>query len=428
MAKFYDAQKERTISTAKAVVEKLQGVKEEELLSTLFVIETDEVLKKVNREIEYVLLQAVSNKEEFISNLHTNMRRIADYIINEKAYRKFYVYCRKMYQKLIKERTNISDAYYDMLIQIGTYFCHVDKNVVGVDSNGEVVAIDQICPGADTIMYEVELKANRNGWGIEKIDREVRRALRNKGMNVGSVIDVNELFMRERVINNMWFNMTSFVDSKDSELLRKPYLSIRLGNINWGGLVHFTRELVKEVNSRRRLLPKQGVLLVDEDSKCSVQELYIQEKYEEDKAFLVYRIMINGSNMMGYYDIEDDFFYSVFVNSDEADVRVLNKKLKNYVLERYAALVTDIDKAVSMTVKTTSKGGTKKHKIDRSSMEKIYTDIEAFVRKLPVGSKASDEAKELARKYHIMLKDDETFVRPFTKRVNRKKKGSEETE
>ena len=48
-------------------------------------------------------------------------------------------------------------------------------------------------------------------------------------------------------------------------------------------------------------------------------------------------------------------------------------------------------------------------------------DINYFIRKLPEGATASDEARELAQKYGFELSDGETFVRKFKKTIYKKK-------
>lgn len=54
--------------------------------------------------------------------------------------------------------------------------------------------------------------------------------------------------------------------------------------------------------------------------------------------------------------------------------------------------------------------------IDFGFYGKMTQEISAFKRRLPAGSKASEEAKVLAEKYALDLDEDETLVSPFTRK------------
>ena len=49
----------------------------------------------------------------------------------------------------------------------------------------------------------------------------------------------------------------------------------------------------------------------------------------------------------------------------------------------------------------------------KADNESSFIYVSAFKRKLPLGQKASDKAKELSEYYCIELEEDETLVSPF---------------
>ena len=61
------------------------------------------------------------------------------------------------------------------------------------------------------------------------------------------------------------------------------------------------------------------------------------------------------------------------------------------------------------------------HSVIRGEYETAETSIQGYIRKLPAGQKASQEAKELAESLGYDLEPNETYVRPFIRQVFRMK-------
>lgn len=57
---------------------------------------------------------------------------------------------------------------------------------------------------------------------------------------------------------------------------------------------------------------------------------------------------------------------------------------------------------------------------NREDYKAVWTDVHPFVRRLPMGSTASSEARKLARDMGYVLQPGETFVRPHSKKVHGK--------
>lgn len=57
--------------------------------------------------------------------------------------------------------------------------------------------------------------------------------------------------------------------------------------------------------------------------------------------------------------------------------------------------------------------------------EKAEATIQGYIRKLPVGQKASREARDLAESLGYELDANETYIRPFIRQVFRLKERSE---
>ena len=57
--------------------------------------------------------------------------------------------------------------------------------------------------------------------------------------------------------------------------------------------------------------------------------------------------------------------------------------------------------------------------LDKSQYAAVISQIGPFIRRLPFGAKASEEAKARAREFGILLGEGETFVRPHKKTIYR---------
>ena len=59
--------------------------------------------------------------------------------------------------------------------------------------------------------------------------------------------------------------------------------------------------------------------------------------------------------------------------------------------------------------------------LNKENLEVGEASIQGYIRKLPAGHKASEEARELAESLGYDLEANETYVRPFIKQVFRLK-------
>lgn len=426
---FYNPQEKRTEMTAFVIVNKIQGYTEEEVLLSIFQYDQDPFIRKLINEMEYIFLDAVANPERFKANLHQAFLKEAQNILEQNKVREFFEYVLTMQAKLASKEVsgNISDAYYDMMIQLSTYLVPYNKIIVGISPDGKPITVNEIYPNLDKILYECHVKANHRGLSADDfIDLSVKELRRNGYPNVDCIADIDLLLMEERLITNMFFLVTLFVDSKDSPLLQKPYIHPAMNDFSFPLKHFYTKELKEHLTNRKRLLPSNGITVSFNDDSC-FGEIYLKEKFVLDALHLAYRVSINGRNITGYYNTKTQYFCSVFGESAQGskiDVKAVHKRIENYILEAYALLTTEIESNICLYTSDTkdhhTTGKHKSYKIDRNKLTKTNTEVDAYIRKLPLGATASEEAVSLAEKYGIKLNPDETFVRPFVKTVHRK--------
>lgn len=194
--------------------------------------------------------------------------------------------------------------------------------------------------------------------------------------------------------------------------------------------------------SRRRTLASNGITVVFNDPSTFLRSLLLKEMVVDDEVILLYRLSINEiGDIVGYYNTNLDYLCSpTEVNANHP----VSKYIDALVLYFYAVAVLDDDEytdektpsyftnfiypleAISYgrsghiaityppLVSTEEKTGPRH---DPTKYEEKERSINGYIRKLPAGQVASDEARAKAKKMGYDLKTDETYVSPFMRRT-----------
>lgn len=194
--------------------------------------------------------------------------------------------------------------------------------------------------------------------------------------------------------------------------------------------------------SRRRTLASNGITVVFNDPSTFLRSLLLKEMVVDDEVILLYRLSINEiGDIVGYYNTNLDYLCSpTEVNANHP----VSKYIDALVLYFYAVAVLDDDEytdektpsyftnfiypleAISYgrsghiaityppLMSTEEKTGPRH---DPTKYEEKERSINGYIRKLPAGQVASDEARAKAKKMGYDLKTDETYVSPFMRRT-----------
>lgn len=185
-----------------------------------------------------------------------------------------------------------------------------------------------------------------------------------------------------------------------------------------------------------------GITVVFNDPSTFLRSLLLKEMVVDDEVILLYRLSINEiGDIVGYYNTNLDYLCSpTEVNANHP----VSKYIDALVLYFYAVAVLDDDEytdektpsyftnfiypleAISYgrsghiaityppLMSTEEKTGPRH---DPTKYEEKERSINGYIRKLPAGQVASDEARAKAKKMGYDLKTDETYVSPFMRRT-----------
>ena len=196
-----------------------------------------------------------------------------------------------------------------------------------------------------------------------------------------------------------------------------------------------------DLKRRKRTLPTNGVRVTFSGTEI-ISELLLKEILYDNSIYMLYRISTANGDLCGVYETKDCFCYSIFQTSIEHDY--LAAGVESLVLFCYASQVLggkyslseinrfiSVDKCAQLTASCYGQGGRLRNVYDgvQPKREGDYVageaSIQGYIRKLPAGQKASQEARELAESLEYDLESNETYVRPFIRQVFRLKERKE---
>lgn len=443
--------KHRAKSSSSAILIMVEQVELDNLISDLFLNIKDEEFKKFLERYEKMLLLAKVNPSKFTSSYYIFLKDNSREIKRKNLFKKFLDFkleIETMYQ--LKEiNIYVLNAFLSMLMAQIEYIQPLGKTICGIDEKGKFMFIPEPYMYLDYPLIEYELNYGRNN-GIDqdtfrKIARRYGYSLENYDYD-----NSKSMVFQERYVSNMYSYMCNFINNNTYDILPVPYADIP-PYFNTTIRTYLNSNEYKDMLLKRvYMLPKDGVL-VKTSNVNNIQSILFKEIVVNNIPYMIYKIELTKNKYIsGYYNINNQLFTSPW-SLDPWDLVTSksNSSIENFVLEVYSYLTTDIDITnpyglkvvrdidnyinfeegipyIEVFIKDKKINDIKPNKsyvkhLDKTKFVQIEKTIDYYIRKLPIGESASEDAKEQARKYGYELKPNETFVRTFTKKVNIKK-------
>ena len=200
-------------------------------------------------------------------------------------------------------------------------------------------------------------------------------------------------------------------------------------------------ELKEALKHRKRTLPTNGVRITFKGAEI-FSEILLKEILYDNSIYMLYRLNSVNGDICGVYETRDSFFYGIFIASEAHGY--LEERMESMILYLYATqvlggsyLLSDINRYLMIegcehiTAEGFGLGGKLRNVYDgvqrprNGDYETAEASIQGYIRKLPAGQKASEEARTLAESLGYDLEPNETYVRPFIRQVFRLKERTE---
>lgn len=435
-----------TEASASVITQKLHKFEIEDIFLDVYINLKNDHMKHLNKEYEKMLLLSIVNRDNFVNNLDSFYRKMASYVKEQKIFPEFYDLCYQVLLQMEKKEIHpdINDAYQDLLMQQIPYFTGTPaKCIYGLHSKGYPLIMDEPGENLSTINFQIyNHQLNNTIRGPLDYERSVVEIFRKNGYPLMKTFEESQkIITNDQMITNMSYFMTPFIDESVEDIIKKPFHNPNLlfeYSQSFRRKVVAVRDLHERLVNRETLLPPDGVY-VQFFNTSQWKELYLKEIIKDDTVILLYRIQTKDNTYLwGYYDTQNQFFMSLW---RESNARLEGHYiLESIVLQQYLRLTTAMLKeqeqeffqftelknaeegplystpAVYYSVQTEKRKGKRDYArryFDRKKYIQDVINIHPFLRNLPAGRTASEEAINKAKKLGITLPPGKTFVSGF---------------
>lgn len=436
-------QRKRTEGTILSILIKLKGIPTDELIADLFLHTEDEFATELVKKFEGILIKASMDLNYLNENLHDFYIETAKYLKENKMYNNFSKFAYFIYSNLSNNNVNLKilSAYQNLLLQQFCYLTPPGKIAYGITTDGKLMITDEIYPFLDYPIYEIEEKNIKN-------PNEIKKIFKSYGYSIETLMDYEKIFLNEQIVTNMIIEMTNFINEDTSDIVPDRFIiaSKGISTIRKWKDTSFYKDLIKR---RKYILPSSGVLGIYNNAG-NIHSILLKEYFMDNQIYLLYKIINkDDEGFYGVYDIKNDFFYSLY--KDSTGEEKYHSFIENFILENYCHLTTDIeiDKKRNMALQivdniednnfhypyqpivqfvykdnknySSNKDAKTLKNYDKKKYKEETITINPYIRRLPDGAIASDEAIERAKDFGYELAKGETFVRPFKRKTYRLK-------
>ena len=439
----------RTLSTAVEILEWIQDMPFKKLSMSLYFYCQDVGMKEFTRAYETQLELAGANPEKFAMGLHRFYNEMAHKIQKENQYDlffEFYYRCVRLRIRNEDEKIDatVSTAYQNLLIQQLEYLrpnkFDFRTFVAGRKTTGEILVREDPFPTFDLPIYELR-SAFEQGKKFENAEEHLYEMYRKAGYEIYNADDQMRIVAQDKIHTTTCCTLLPFINEYTFDILPQTIYNVN-SDIIHEILTWVDLDTIKaDLKHRKRTLPTNGVRITFSGTEI-ISEILFKEILWDNSFYMLYRISTSNGDLSGVFETRDSFFYSIFQTS--VGHEYLTAGVESLVLFCYATQVLGgeynlekINRFISvqgcdrLTATGYGQGGRLRNVYDgvQPKREGDYvageTSIQGYIRKLPAGQKASQEAKELAESLGYDLESNETYVRPFIRQVFRLKERTE---
>ena len=417
----------RALGTALSVIGHLADVDFVDLTFTAFAICADDKYQEIVRPFEQQLELAKVKEPLFVEHLHDF------YLSMAKKLRKdpipyfellAFIHDRVFAVPFVdreKKQYHIYCAYMNLFVQMAEYLhpnqSDYNEHIVGIKTDGTLICKQEPLPNLDLAIYEYERQVIKNASeGMEVI----QRAFSRYGYTISTEEDIENNNTILRSYDNNILMMIPWINEYTYDLLPE-----RLAKIYYKMPDKLRMEYQVDkgrFRHRKRTLPSNGVSITI-DGNPLIEEIRMKELYHADAIYMIARVRLAIGDFMVRFNTSTGVFLSAFLNATNSLSTRIHELIETTTLWLYGSYVLDDEESWEDSfdgriVEKEALGGKLrvaygKRKVDRDNLEQSERTINGYVRKLPAGQKASNEAKYRAEKLGFDLDEGETYVQSF---------------
>lgn len=457
----------RTLNTAISVMEHLHTIDFCDLILSLYKICGNVEQGAIIHEFEKQIELAGANPDKFVLQLHQFYSVLSKKIKHMRMYQDLFRLIAYFFT-MIKDNLGSDDeeqvdlgvlySFSDLVIQTLEYLkpdqFNSNQIVAGVRTDGSIMTIKDPLPMCDAITYvcELALLKGQDYTGTKVfadiMDHYGYSAIRNFNA-VQRILTMSSVYMDNICLMLPFMNEYTFEMLPSVAMHVEDYEPLPTSTI-------LNSDLECKLKKRKRLLPTNGVI-IQFDGLHFINSIRMREVMYDDAIHMLFKADLNSvGEVSGYYNTRTGNFSSVFdlmIACKSGDIVDISGQLENFILWMYCAAVRD-DSDINLQSFSDSMGVSHEARVSiftiggslrdtYSAADSIATDgiaegnctkrasrkgnpdryeavtrtLNGMIRRLPIGWKASERARQLAYYYGLELKDNETYVQPFIRTV-----------
>ncbi|MDU1687111.1 MAG: hypothetical protein E6843_10250, partial [Clostridium perfringens] len=224
MVSTLEVNKYKAKSIASAVINSLQGIEVDDIISELFIKGEDEEAETLIKMFEKQLVYSKINEPVFKGNLYRFFKKTALYIVKNNLVKEFFRFAYKMYINLESKeiKKGIVNAYLSLLMEQSSYLESQFKTICGITEDGTVIECDEIYKKLEYPIIEIMNDKNKpkNSRGIFSLLQKKYKVL---GYDINNEQEYHIYIANQQLITNMLFHMTYLIDENCIEIVSEPY-------------------------------------------------------------------------------------------------------------------------------------------------------------------------------------------------------------
>lgn len=431
----------RTLQTAKSIIDLINDIPADDLYLELYMLVKDKDFGNFVGRYQYVLEMAKEKPDVFAEQLYEFYVNMASTIKKNNYYLRFFEFMSYFQNEdmrvMDKKQQLVYRAYVNLLMNQTEFLrknkFDLNKMVAGVTTKGELIEVDDICPGLDFCVHEIEHIALMTP---DKLTHDTMfKVYAKRGYKISSWEEAEVLRVMQQLQTNVVAYLTPYINEFTIDIIPhasfNPVLGAYLKEVPI--LIKGSDALKETLCHRRKTLSANGLKIHFENSTFT-KDVLLKEIYHNGAIVCLYRLETAQGETAGFYNTQTKQFVSMFTHTEE-QTTLLGNYVENTILWCYAAFVgsdtsiiptaesyNDYLRDQTAEITFTSIGGKLRVPTETKHIRTIAGDdryeteikhISGYIRKLPDGQKASERAVTLAQSLGYDLAENETYVQPF---------------
>lgn len=418
-----ELRRRRCINGAYGNLQRLASYTAEDIILASYVHTDNEAAKEILKFYERAIVLAKVNPERYVKERDEFQQKLSAYIHKNKLYREWFDFIYFLNHHM--EESRMLDAYKSEAMETWVYLSEKrGQKIFGLTSDNKLLYCEDQFGDWDIEIHRLAKLYEQNRISHEKFMQKTKE-----------LAHLYAIERHENIVDVTIFEMLPFMNERTQTILPRKWMEMGYAdNIVLPRKWKETDVYREAIRKRKFMIHKKGCKAFLRNAGNIKEVCFIEDVKKDKKIVMMYRVSTDQGSFMGYYNLNDEYFFSPYRSTDHKEIHF---GLENFILELYAEIVSGLEKDVKRLYalkevedidnipdyKPTHvyvQFNLYNEKTDRDELSGNKRHIKQrphersmAIRRLPAGQKASEEAIQRAKEYGIELQEGYTFVRPY---------------